>query len=370
MVDPRHIANVLDVGDDVGDGGARDRMRRRPGCQACGHRRGIAGVQGFQPGVLGGPGAVPGAHRLGDEAGHEGDHHHPTVLGHQAQHAVGHIARMGRHRPRRRMGEDHGGLGHPHGVQHGLFRDVAEVDHHPQPVHLAHNLLAERRQAAPLRRIGGAVGPGGGLRVGQGDVAGPGIEEFSQETQGVIDRIATLHADQRGDPAAPVDAFDIGRGGGQFEHVRMGGDDPLDGVDLLEGFARGLGRGQGRGHIDRPELTPDAAGPQARNVGVQFGRGVEIRRQVHSVGVIAVFFAQRPGQVVMAVDQRCAPQNLADARLACRIDGLGQNGSGGERGDDRGQKNCADHGVSPELRPGTVADGGGASTGRGIREGE
>jgi hypothetical protein len=66
-----------------------------------------------------------------------------------------------------------------------------------------------------------------------------------------------------------VDALDVVGGRGQLEHVGMGGDDAADGVDLFEGLARRLGRGLGGGHIDRPELAADAAGPQARNVGVQ-----------------------------------------------------------------------------------------------------
>ena len=42
---------------------------------------------------------------------------------------------------------------------HRLLGDVREVDQHPQPVHLAHDLDAERRQAAVLGRRRGRVGP-------------------------------------------------------------------------------------------------------------------------------------------------------------------------------------------------------------------
>ena len=40
------------------------------------------------------------------------------------------------------MGEDHRRLRHAQGAGHGLVRDVREVDQHPQPIHLVHDLLA------------------------------------------------------------------------------------------------------------------------------------------------------------------------------------------------------------------------------------
>ena len=59
-------------------------------------------------------------------------------------------------------------------------------------------------------------------------------------------------------------------------------------VDLFKGHLRRLGRGQARRHIDGPELPPDPAGPQARDVGVKIGRGFQIGRQIDRMRVVSV----------------------------------------------------------------------------------
>ena len=57
-------------------------------------------------------------------------------------------------------------------VGHRVRRHVAQVDEHPEPVHLAHDLLAERRQAAVCGRTSVAESAHGSVDVvGQRHVA-------------------------------------------------------------------------------------------------------------------------------------------------------------------------------------------------------
>ena len=52
---------------------------------------------------------------------------------------------------------------------------------------------------------------------------------------------------------------------------------------------------------------------------MQVGRGLQIGRQVDRMGVIAVFLPQRPGQVIVPVDQRRPLQNPPRLRLPRRV---------------------------------------------------
>ena len=80
-------------------------------------------------------------------------------------------------------------------------------------------------------------------------------------------------------------------------------DYPAGQVDLLEHRGDGCVAGQRGRDVDRPELRADAAGLQPRQVGV----GTRHRLgQVHR----GTPPAQRPGQVVVPVDQREAAQQV------------------------------------------------------------
>ena len=178
--------------------------------------------------------------------------------------------------------------------------------------------------------------------MGQGHVAGPGVVEDPQQAQGIIDRIAALHPDQAGDPSGPVDAFDVIGRGRQFERLRIGGDQPLDRVDLFKRRLGRLDRRQVSRHIDRPELPPDAPGPQARNVGVQHCCGL-VGPQVQRMWIIAEPLTQGPGQVIVPVDQRRRPQDFQHPRLPGRIGTLRQAWAGQGRQGNGGEQDSADH---------------------------
>ena len=91
------------------------------------------------------------------------------------------------------------------------------------------------------------------------------------------------------------------------------------------------------------DLAADAAGAQARDVGVQLGRGVEIDGQIDGVGIVAVLLAQRPRQVVVPVDQRRPLQYPPRRRLV-----LGHGRNRGHQDGGGGKQDGADHDGLPE----------------------
>jgi len=94
---------------------------------------------------------------------------------------------------------------------------VRDVDHHPEAVHLSHDLFAKARQAAVLRVIGRGVGPQGGAAVGQCHVPHAQIVEFAECAERVLDRLSTLDADERRDLSLGMDADDVARRARRFE---------------------------------------------------------------------------------------------------------------------------------------------------------
>ena len=86
------------------------------------------------------------------KARHEVDHHDAAVLRQQPQHVVGHVARVRRTarapRSARRSPAPRDARSRRSSSSGETWR---EVDEHAEPVHLAHHLLAERREAAVLR---------------------------------------------------------------------------------------------------------------------------------------------------------------------------------------------------------------------------
>ena len=107
-------------------------------------------------------------------------------------------------------------------VAHRVVADVAEVDEHAEPVHLAHDGAAEGGEAVIFGIVGGAVGPVVVLEVGQRHVARAELVELPQRGEAAADLVPALDADQRGDLAALVDAHDVVGGAGEREVVGIG----------------------------------------------------------------------------------------------------------------------------------------------------
>jgi hypothetical protein len=123
------------------------------------------------------------------------------------------------------MAEDHRRSGDIERIVHRRLADMAEIDQHAQPLHLAHHVR---------RGVGGAVGPGGVLEMGQRHVARAERVHLPQHRQRAADRMAALHADQRGDPARLERLFSTGSGLAIGQLARVAGDQPFQHVDLLE----------------------------------------------------------------------------------------------------------------------------------------
>ena len=147
---------------------------------------------------------------------------------------VGHVARVVADGAGRGMREDDRRAGDAQGVGHRVGRDVAQVDEHAEPVHLEHDLLAELREPAQPRRVGGGVGPRHVVAVGQGHVPGAERVHHAQRPERVVDRVAPFHAQQRGDPAGLDDALDVGGGARHLERIGVARDHAVHQVDLLE----------------------------------------------------------------------------------------------------------------------------------------
>jgi len=138
--------------------------------------------------------------------------------------------------------------------------------------------------------------------VGERHVARAERVEHAQRAERVVDRVAALHADHRGDAAGLERALDVSGGVGNLEDRRPLLRHAMDHVDLLHRHARRFLAHHRRGRIHRPELPADAALPQARNIGHQLGNGFG---DVGFAEVLAgIEIAQRPWIVVVPVDQR------------------------------------------------------------------
>ena len=142
-----------------------------------------------------------GHHLVRDEARQEDRHDHAAVGRDPTQDLVRDVAHVVGHRSGPGVREDHGRLGDVERGGHRRGRDVAEVDQHPEPVHLAHDLATERGQAVVLRRIGRGVGPARRPPVGERHVADAARVELAQGRHRARDHRPAFEPDQRRDPA-------------------------------------------------------------------------------------------------------------------------------------------------------------------------
>src|SRR2546422_6758023 len=88
----------------------------------------------------------------------------------------------------------------------------------------------------------------------------------------VLDGVPALDADQTGDLPRFEVPLDVGRGAGHGEVTRILRAQPLDQVDLLERIHRRVRPRVHRrdGHVGRPELRPDPARAEFRDVAHEF----------------------------------------------------------------------------------------------------
>ncbi len=273
---------------------------------------------------------VPRRDRGRHELRHERGHADAAVRGQRPEDVVGHVPRHVALRARARVAEQHGPAGDPQRVPHHVGRHVRQVDEHADPLHLGHHALARRAQPVVHGRVGRRVGPGHVRVVRERHVPHAERAHRAERAEGSADRVAALHAEERGDAAGRDDALDVVRGHGEREPVRVRGDEAAHHVDLLDGGAHGIHAGQVR-HPHGPELRRDPAAREARQVGVQAGHRIldgQARDHVVADGRARPALphralAERPGEVVVAVDD---PLHVEQPR-----DAVGERGRGGGR---------------------------------------
>ena len=194
-------------------------------------------------------------------------------------------------------------------VGHRVGRDVAEVDEHAQPVHLAHDLLAERRQPVRASARRSPNRPRARSCCGSASCSPRRGVHHAQRRERRVDRVSALHADHRRD-LARLEARSTSSA------VRASASRPdtsrpcVDDVDLLERRASPPLSPAGGRDVDRPELPADAArraAARCRSSTTAAAAGCRA-----SEVAAAASFAHRPRVVVVAVDdgaRRAAPQH-------------------------------------------------------------
>ena len=136
-------------------------------------------------------------------------------------------------------GDDRGVGGLEH-VPEGLVRDVADVDHHAETVHLADDGAAEESEAVVVGdggvvEVAGAVGPLVGVGPGEGHVADAEAVVKAEEAEIGFDGVAALDADECGENAVGVGLHNVFGGKAEAHVARVFADLLVDAVDELQG---------------------------------------------------------------------------------------------------------------------------------------
>ena len=348
VVDAADLHGVVDLGEDVLEGGGRD----------TGGGLGFEFVDGSFAGD--GIGDAAGFFDLGTEGGHDGfggvvvtlrevvavevDLEGAAVGGEGADHVVGEVAGVVGDGAGGGMGGDDGGGGGLDNVEEGLVGGVGDVDHHAEAVHFADDVFAEGGEAVVVGDFGVVdvalgVGPVVGVEVGEGHVADAEGVILAEEAEGVFDGVAALDAHEGGDLALGAGAEDVVGGGSEDEVAGVGGEDVgADGVDHLEGAVGGVVAGGVVGvDEDGEELGAEEAA-HAGEVGLAGFIGLR--------DVVAVDGAG--GDVVVGVDEDGVAGDAVDLGLgdgfgarSARLLGDGGEGDGGECGE--AEESAGDH---------------------------
>ena len=186
---------------------------------------------------------------------------------------------------------------------------MGEIHQHPEAVHLAHDVFTEWSQTMMLCFVTGGISPIRILHMRQRHVARAEAIHHAQRAEGVIDRVPTLHADERGNLSFAMDTLDIIRRERELKRLGITRAHAMDAVNLLNRCLHRFRAGNFCRHIDRPKLSAHTAGTQPRNVRVHgWGESRRIVSQVERGEIIAVL-AILPRHIVMTVNQRNLPQD-------------------------------------------------------------
>ena len=228
-------------------------------------------------------------------------------------------------------------LAFEHLIEHRV-RAVAGVDQDAEPVHLGHPLPAERRQAVPARRVGGAVAE---LVVAEVDRPGePDAEPVEGGEQGQIlaERPAILHADEREMLARAGQAQGIVGGHSEADPAAILAEHAADrgGADQSRVARRAIAFGGQRAlrRVDDEKAAIEAAFVHPRQIDLA---AVLAMLVAHAEIPLAVVPALR--DVEMGVDHDHALVRGAVGRA--QFGPLRRGGNGEEQGRERGRTGSA-----------------------------
>ena len=257
--------------------------------------------------------------------GHERDHDHATVLRHRdGGSESGTLRGTSAHRARAQACDQIIGASETsQRVLHRLGGGVGQVDEHAETVHLLHHLLAESGEPAVPRRVGGGVRPVEGLLVGEGHVPDAQVEVRAERAQGVLDRMAALHAEEAGDPSAVGGALDLVGRDRQLGDGPGIGRSPGGAMSICSSCVLAYPESQSSAGMYTDQNCPPTRPSRRRSMSVC--PVVRVRQVVGFDVARGVEVPDRPRQVVVAVDHGVCDEHAPGA-LECRVLRVGRDG--------------------------------------------
>jgi hypothetical protein len=150
--------------------------------------------------------------------------------------------------------------------------------------------------------------------VRQRQVPGAQPVHQPQVVQRVVDAVAALDTDQRGDATRRAGGQHLVGVPGEREAVRVPLDQPVHEGDLLQRRAYRVRTRHPAGHVHRPELRADPARPQPDQVGVQPAAAL-VDADVEPVKVVPDPAAHLPREIVVAVHDRRGGQQVTESAV-------------------------------------------------------
>ncbi len=166
-----------------------------------------------------------------------------------------------------------------------LVRNVRDVDHHSQTVHLVDHVLAEFGQPffgmwnRRVVDVAGAVGPISGVGPCERHVAHAERVILAQECKRIFNGVAAFNAHERGELVFAVRLLNAFRGGDKHHLIRMPGYLLLDRVDQFQ-------RAMGELALVERRFDPDGKELRAQ---IPFVNGIQIHvAAVEGIGEVEV----------------------------------------------------------------------------------
>jgi hypothetical protein len=148
--------------------------------------------------------------------------------------------------------------------------------------------------------------------VGERHVADAEAVQRTQHAERLVDRMAALRAEQRGDPAVGEGRAGLFRRRDDSQLRRISLRQRVHQLGLLDDRGDRRVTSQPTRYVHGPELNSDPAGPQSGEICVQVGLWLlQIDFECSRSGLVDLWkLSQRPREVVVSIDQRSGLQHL------------------------------------------------------------